>query len=97
MEKMVPEGRLHMRPFQFHFKEHWRFPQPLDSLLLGQRQFQLTYSGGKIRKKLLKGSDIHPKDHSNQLFTDASYKGWGAHLEQISTKGLWSDRKKGYT
>ena len=22
-EKMVPEGRLHMRPFQFHLKEHW--------------------------------------------------------------------------
>ena len=25
-EKMVPEGRLHMRPFQFHSKEHWRYP-----------------------------------------------------------------------
>ena len=25
-EKMVPEGRLHMRPFQFHLKEHWRYP-----------------------------------------------------------------------
>ena len=33
MEKMVPEGRLHMRPFQFHLKEHWKFPQSLDSLL----------------------------------------------------------------
>ena len=32
MEKMVPEGRLHMRPFQFHLKEHWRYPQSLDSL-----------------------------------------------------------------
>ena len=27
------EGRLHRRPFQFHLKEHWRFPQLLDSLL----------------------------------------------------------------
>ena len=33
MEKMVPEGRLHMRPFQFHLKEHWRYPQSLDNLL----------------------------------------------------------------
>ena len=33
MEKMVPEGRLHMRPFQFHLKEHWRYPHSLDSLL----------------------------------------------------------------
>ena len=32
-EKMVSEGRVHIRPFQFHFKEHWRFPQLLDSLL----------------------------------------------------------------
>ena len=32
-EKIAPEGRLHMRPFQFHLKEHWRYPQSLDSLL----------------------------------------------------------------
>ena len=32
-EKMVPEGCLLMRPFQFHLKEHWRFPQLLDTLL----------------------------------------------------------------
>ena len=44
MEKMVPEGCLHMRPFQFHLKEHWRFPQLLDTLLshLGQKPFQHT-------------------------------------------------------
>ena len=28
-EKMVPEGRLHMRPFQFHLKENWRYPHCL--------------------------------------------------------------------
>ena len=32
MEKMVQEGHLYMRPFQFHLKEHWRYPQSLDSL-----------------------------------------------------------------
>ena len=32
-EKMVPEGRLHRRPFHFHLKEHWRYPQSLDNLL----------------------------------------------------------------
>ena len=39
-------------------------------------------------------SDLHPKDHSIQLFTDASNEGWGTHLELTSTKGLWSEREK---
>ena len=42
----------------------------------------------------MKGADLHPKDHSIQLFTDASNNGSGAHLEQASTKSLWSDREK---
>ena len=42
----------------------------------------------------MKGADLLPKDHSIQLFTDASNEDWGAHLEQTSTKGLWSDREK---
>ena len=25
-KKMVPEGCLHIRPFQFHLKEHWKYP-----------------------------------------------------------------------
>ena len=41
----------------------------------------------------MKGADPHPKDHSVQLFTDASNKGWGAHLEQTSEEGLWADRQ----
>ena len=43
---------------------------------------------------VMKGADLHPKDHSIQLFTDASNEGWGAHLDQNSTKDLWSDREK---
>ena len=42
----------------------------------------------------MRGADLHPKDHSIQLFTDASNEGWGAHLDQSSTKSLWSDRDK---
>ena len=41
-----------------------------------------------------RGADLHPKDHSIQLFTDASNEDWGAHLEQTTTKGLLSDREK---
>ena len=42
----------------------------------------------------MKVADLHLKDHNIQIFTDASNKGWGAHIEQVSTKGQWSDGKK---
>ena len=47
---------------------------------------------GDTKHQKLRNCD--PKDHSIQLFTDASNEGWGAHIEQTSTKGLWSDREK---
>ena len=45
-EKMVPEGRLHMRPFQFHLKEHWRYRWTTS--FPGQKPLQPTWIGGKI-------------------------------------------------
>ena len=41
---------------------------------------------------MVKGTDLHPKDHSVQIFPGDSNEGWSTHLEQVSTKGLWSDR-----
>ena len=93
-EKMVPEGRLHMRPFQFHLKEHWRYPQSLDNLLPWTEAIVAHLDWWQNPSNVMKGADLHPKDHSIQLFTDASNEGWGAHLDQNSTKGLWSDREK---
>ena len=93
-EKMVPEGRLHMRPFQFHLREHWRYPQSLDNLLPWTEAIAAHLDWWQNPSNVMKGADLHPKDHSIQLFTDASNEGWGAHLDQNSTKGLWSDREK---
>ena len=73
-EKTVPEGRLHMRPFQFHLKEHWRYPQSLDSLLPWTEAFAAHLDWWQNPSKVMKGADLHPKDHSIQLFTDASTK-----------------------
>ena len=93
-EKMVPEGRLHLRPFQFHLKEHWRYPQSLDNLLPWTETISAHLDWWQNPTNVMRGADLHPKDHSIQLFTDASNEGWGAHLEQTSAKGLWSDREK---
>ena len=93
-EKMVPEGRLHMRPFQFNLKEHWRYSQSLDNLLPLTESIAAHLDWWQNPSNVMKGADLHPKDHSIQLFTDASNEGWGAHLDQNFTKGLWSDREK---
>ena len=93
-EKMVLDGCLHMRPFQFHLKEHWRYPQSLDNLLPWTEAIAAHLDWWQNPSNVMKGADLHPKDHSIQLFTDASNEGWGAHLDQNFTKGLWSDREK---
>ena len=82
-----------MRPFQFHLK-HWRYLQSLDNLLPGTDAISAHLDWWQNPANVMKGSDLHPKDHSIQLFTDASNEGWGAHLDQRSTKGLWSDQEK---
>ena len=30
LEKTVPMGRLHMKPFHWYLKTHWKYPQSLD-------------------------------------------------------------------
>ena len=32
-EKTVKLGRIHMRPFQWHLKVHWKYPMPLNSTI----------------------------------------------------------------
>ena len=95
MEKMVPKGGLHMRPFQCHLKEHWRYPQSLDNLFPWTETISAHLDWWQNPSNVMRGADLHPKNHSIQLFTDTSNEGWGAHLDQSSTKGLWSDRENG--
>ena len=92
-DKMVLEGHLNMRPFQFHLKEHWRY-HSLESLLHWTEAILAHLERCQNPPNMMKGVDLHPKDRSVQLITDTSNEGWGAHLEQTSTRGLWSDRGK---
>ena len=66
----------------------------LDSLLLWTETISAHLEWWQNPSNVMKDSDLHPKDHSIQLFIDTSNKGWDAHLEQTSTKGLWSERGK---
>ena len=87
-EKMVPEGRLHLRPFQFHLKEHWRFPQSSDTLLPWTESISAHLDWWQNPTNVMKGADLHPKGHSIQLFTDASNEGWGAHSANLCKRSV---------
>ena len=68
MEKMVPEGHLHMRPFQFHLKEHWRYPQLLDNLLPWSETILTHLEWWQNPTNVMKGTELYPIDHSIQIF-----------------------------
>lgn len=93
LERLVPRGRLHMRPMQFHLQETW--PQDHDdpdAPIPVNEETRQTLKWWSDPKHLLKGV---PLDHSPPqviVFTDASTEGWGAHLDQtsIQTEGIWS-------
>ena len=87
-EKMVPEGHLHMRPFQWHLKENWKFLQLLDKLLPWTYTRIAHLDWWQSPQNIFKSTDLHPQEHNIQLFTNASNIDWGTHLEQDSIKGL---------
>ena len=94
-EKMVPEGRLHMRPFQFSPQGALEISSTTEQPLSLDRSHLYTPGWWQNPANVMKDSHLHPKDHSIQLFTDSSNEAWGAHLEPSSTQGLWSPQEKG--
>ena len=69
-EKLVPEGRLHMRPCQFHLKEHWKYPQSLDSLLPWTETISAYLDWWQNPTNVMIRADLHPKTTgSNSLQT----------------------------
>ena len=65
-----PGGTPFMRPFQFHLKEHWSYPQSLDSLLPWTETISAHLDWWQNPTKVMRGSDPHPKTTApNSLLT----------------------------
>ena len=92
--KHVLTARCLMLLFQFHLEEHWRYPKLLDSLLPWSDTISVHLGWWQNPISLMRCADLQPKVHNIQIFTDTSNEGWAYHSEQVSTKGLWSDREK---
>ena len=93
MEKTVPLGRIHMRPFQWFLNTNWHFPQSLDKIVPISQLIKDHLAWWMDPQNVLNGSNLHQKEHNMLMFTDASEKGWGAHLSNCTVSGVWSFKK----
>ena len=93
LEKLVPLGRLHLRPFQWYLKRYWKYPESLDKVIPVTVELHTHLSWWNSPKNLMKGSPLHPIEHNMALYTDASQKGWGAHLGDEKISGLWTSQE----
>ena len=89
-EKQVHLGRLHMRPIQWHLKQHWRIPESLEKVIPIPRSLYPHLQWWLQEDNVLTGQPLHPIKHALQIFTDASKEGWGAHLNEFTARGTWS-------
>ena len=89
-EKQVHLGRLHMRPIQWHLKNHWRIPESLEKVIPIPRSLHPHLQWWLQEDNVLTGQPLHPIKHALQIFSDASKEGWGAHLNEHTARGTWS-------
>ena len=93
LEKTVPLGKIHLRPIQWYLKRYWNYTQSLDKMIPVKKDLLQSLKWWS-QANLLKGSPLHPLESTLSLFTDASEKGWGAHLGKDKISGIWSNKEQ---
>ena len=95
LEKLVPRGRLFMRPLQFDLKDQWdQRAQPQSCQIAPSADSLAALRWWLDSVHLTKGLNLLPQPPPILLFTDASKEGWGAHLLDSQAEGLWSAEQK---
>ena len=93
---MVPEGRLHMRPFQFHLKVSPQGALVISSVVGHPPSLDRTISAHLEWWQNPTNAECRPSSQRPQYPTlYRCLKGWGAHSEQTSTKSVWLVGEKG--
>ena len=81
------------KTFPLYQKSHWKFPQSLDKRIPVTVNFLNHLKWWEDLQNLMAGAPIHPHVHNTLVFTDASQKGLGAHLNDVVLSGLWSNKE----
>ena len=89
--RFIPFGRLYLRPLQWHLQEHWDQLQdspeeivPISPVTRTCLQWWISQLTSPV------GVPLASPNPDLTIFTDASEKGWGAHVGFQTFQGTWS-------
>ena len=89
----MPYGRIRIRPIQWQLRLHWNQSKEKSSKLIPlDLQSRLAILWWTNRDNLRRGVPIlvGTIDVEYYLYTDSSTQGWGAHLQELTASGIWS-------
>ena len=87
---LVPLGHVHKRKFQRQFRKRWRqSQQSWDFRLPLGPWLHHSLAQWSDEEWLQQGVPIAPPPVEEELFTDASNSGWGAHVAHLEASGKW--------
>ena len=94
-EKLVPQGRLHMRHLQFHLRRNYNchLKGALDSLFTLDPSVKVHLRWWLLRNNVMAQAPLHPPKYVTSIYTDASAQGWGAHCAHMIAQGHWSTQQ----
>ena len=69
-------------------------PQSLDLKIPVSNLLKKHLQWWKDPKNSKMGCPFLPQEHNTLIFTDASNQGWGAHLQNMTVSGYWTDQEK---
>ena len=91
LEKLVPYGRIRIRPIQWQLRLQWSQSKEKSSKLIPlDLQSRLAILWWTNRDNLRRGVPIGTIYVEYYLYTDSSTQGWGAHLQELTASGIWS-------
>ena len=91
LEKLVPYGRIRIRPIQWQLRLQWSQSKEKSSKLIPlDLQSRLAILWWTNKDNLRRGVPVGNIDVECYLYTDSSTQGWGAHLQDLTASGIWS-------
>ena len=95
MEKLVPGGRLRIRPLQFELAKQWKQGiQDQNCLVKVTREVSQAVEWWSQLNNVNEGTQLNSSRETVQIFTDASLTGWDGHMGNLLIKRIWNQEEQ---